>query len=85
MMNCITKAACVCIKNSKGSLDSQKSLASYCDDNSDVLIMSFVLDFSDGSLPMLNLANGCSGPAFSGTELLQCTSVEAGTRSKFVK
>ncbi|OAD02740.1 carbohydrate-binding module family 19 protein [Mucor lusitanicus CBS 277.49] len=68
-------------QNSKGSLDSQKSLASYCDDNSDVLIMSFVLDFSDGSLPMLNLANGCSGPAFSGTELLQCTSVEADIKT----
>lgn len=72
------------VKNSKGSSDSQKSLAFYCDDSSDVLVMSFVLDFSDGSLPMLNLANGCNGPAFSGTELLECSSVAAGKCIKFV-
>ncbi|EPB81481.1 hypothetical protein HMPREF1544_11800 [Mucor circinelloides 1006PhL] len=68
-------------QNSKGSSDSQKSLASYCDNNSDVLIMSFVLDFNDGSLPMLNLANGCNGPTFSGTELLQCTGVAADIKT----
>ncbi|KAK4516807.1 uncharacterized protein ATC70_011786 [Mucor velutinosus] len=68
-------------QNSKGSSDSQKSLASYCDGNSDVLIMSFVLNFSDGSLPTLNLANSCNGPAFSGTKLLQCTSVAADIKT----
>ncbi|KAL9539397.1 hypothetical protein MBANPS3_010287 [Mucor bainieri] len=68
-------------QNSKGSADSQKNLASYCDGNSDVLIMSFVLDFSDGSLPLLNLANGCNGPAFSGTELLECTTVAADIKT----
>lgn len=40
--------------------------------------MSFVLNFSDGSLPLLNLANGCEGSTFPGTELLNCTDVAAG-------
>ena len=40
--------------------------------------MSFVLNFSDGSLPLLNLANGCEGSTFPGTELLKCTDVAAG-------
>jgi hypothetical protein len=66
------------MKNSRGTSDSQKNLAAYCDDHSDVLIMSFVLDFSDGSLPSINLANGCEGSTFPGTELLKCTDVAEG-------
>jgi hypothetical protein len=42
------------------------------------MVMSFVLDFKDGSLPTLNLANGCNGPNFPGTGLLQCPSVGEG-------
>lgn len=40
--------------------------------------MSFVLNFKDGGLPLLNLANGCNGPNFPGTNLLQCPDVGKG-------
>ncbi|KAG2206238.1 hypothetical protein INT47_007251 [Mucor saturninus] len=62
-------------QNSKGGVDTQKPLSFYCDDSSDLLIMSFVLNFKDGGLPVLNLANGCNGPNFPGTGLLQCPDV----------
>ncbi|KAI8644014.1 glycoside hydrolase superfamily [Parasitella parasitica] len=62
-------------QNSVNKEDSQESLASYCDDKSDVMIMSFVLDFKDGSIPLLNLANACDGPVFPGTTLLKCDKV----------
>ncbi|KAI9487266.1 MAG: glycoside hydrolase superfamily [Benjaminiella poitrasii] len=62
-------------QNSKGGSDTQKALSYYCDDNADIIIMSFTLNFKDGSLPLLNLANSCDGPDFSGTELLDCSDI----------
>jgi chitinase len=40
--------------------------------------MSFLLDFRNGDLPVLNLANSCDGPTFPGTSLLKCTDIGAG-------
>ncbi|KAG1324636.1 hypothetical protein G6F62_008986 [Rhizopus arrhizus] len=62
-------------QNSKGGSDTQHSLATYCDGNSDVIILAFVLDFRNKELPQLNLANSCDGPRFPGTNLLQCPEV----------
>ncbi|KAI7898494.1 glycoside hydrolase superfamily [Cokeromyces recurvatus] len=62
-------------QNSRGGPNTQKPLSHYCDDSSDIIIMAFVLDFHDGSLPLLNLANACNGPTFPGTQLLDCPTV----------
>ncbi|KAI8077991.1 glycoside hydrolase superfamily [Gilbertella persicaria] len=62
-------------QNSRSGSNTQKPLATYCDSSSDVIIMSFVLDFKDSSLPTLNLANSCTGTAFPGTSLLKCHDV----------
>ncbi|KAI8370775.1 glycoside hydrolase superfamily, partial [Choanephora cucurbitarum] len=62
-------------QNSKNGANTQKALSTYCDDHSDVIIVAFTLNFVDGSLPTLNLANSCTGPVFSGTELLKCLDV----------
>ncbi|KAI8393744.1 glycoside hydrolase superfamily [Radiomyces spectabilis] len=62
-------------QNSAGGGSTQDQLASYCDDSSDVLIMSFLTDYNVGSLPSLNLANACVGTNFPGTNLLKCDKV----------
>ncbi|KAI7854286.1 glycoside hydrolase superfamily [Circinella umbellata] len=59
-------------QNSAGSADSQASLAEYCDDISDILIIGFITNFNVGDLPSLNVANACEGTTFEGTALLQC-------------
>ncbi|KAJ3539137.1 hypothetical protein NM688_g6411 [Phlebia brevispora] len=52
----------------------QQPIDYYCQDDSlDVIPIAFVnVFFSTGGLPELNLANSCSGPAFDGTDLLNC-------------
>ncbi|KAI8147614.1 glycoside hydrolase superfamily [Fennellomyces sp. T-0311] len=59
-------------QNSANSGSSQKNLAHYCDDSSDVLIISFITTFNVGGLPTLNVANACEGSTFDGTSLLKC-------------
>ncbi|ORX46534.1 glycoside hydrolase [Hesseltinella vesiculosa] len=53
---------------------SQKNLAYYCDDATDVLILSFLTDFNVGGLPTLNFASACT-ETFSGTNLLNCPNI----------
>ncbi|KAI9262665.1 glycoside hydrolase superfamily [Sporodiniella umbellata] len=62
-------------QNSKGGSDTQKPLSAYCDDGADAIIISFVLNFKNGNLPDLNLANACTEPFFPGTSLLSCPAV----------
>ncbi|KAI9480242.1 glycoside hydrolase superfamily [Zychaea mexicana] len=59
-------------QNSAGTGSSQKDLATYCDDTSDVLVIGFITNFNVGGLPTLNVANACEGSVFEGTSLLQC-------------
>ncbi|KAI8380119.1 glycoside hydrolase superfamily, partial [Blakeslea trispora] len=66
-------------KNGKGN---QKRLSHYCNRDSDVLLVSFLPDFHDGSLPVLNLADACNGPVFKGTNLLHCPQVGKATDIK---
>ncbi|ORY93852.1 chitinase, partial [Syncephalastrum racemosum] len=53
----------------------QQPLATYCDESTDALIMSFVNNFNIGSLPDLNLASSCKGTDFPNTNLLDCPQV----------
>ncbi|KAF7722949.1 Chitinase 1 [Apophysomyces ossiformis] len=63
-------------QNSAGAgANAQKPLATYCDDSTDAVIMSFVSDFNLGGLPSLNLANSCDGTYFPGSNLLTCPQV----------
>ncbi|KAG2216833.1 hypothetical protein INT45_005159 [Circinella minor] len=62
-------------QNSAASDSSQKSLADYCDDTSDILIIGFITNFNVGDLPTLNVANACNGAPFEGTALLQCNHI----------
>ncbi|CAO3689545.1 unnamed protein product [Rhizopus stolonifer] len=62
-------------QNSRGGSSTQKTLSSYCEDGSDVIVMAFVINFKNGNLPELNLANACAGSTFSGTSLLKCPSI----------
>ncbi|KAI8339795.1 glycoside hydrolase superfamily [Choanephora cucurbitarum] len=59
-------------QNGKGN---QKRLSSYCNHDSDVILVSFLPEFHDSSLPVLNLADSCNGPVFPGTTLLHCPQV----------
>lgn len=56
----------------------QQPLATYCDDSTDALLMSFVNNFNIGSLPDLNLASSCKGSNFPNTNLLDCPQVSSG-------
>ncbi|KAI8338928.1 glycoside hydrolase superfamily, partial [Chlamydoabsidia padenii] len=60
-----------------GGSGSQKNLASYCDDSTDVLVLSFLTEFNVGGLPSLNFANACT-TAFPGTQLLHCPDIGKG-------
>ena len=53
------------------------SLASVCADPSvDVVALAFLTDFfGTGGLPVVNFGSSCSGPTFSGTDLLQCSQI----------
>ncbi|KAI9316179.1 glycoside hydrolase superfamily [Dichotomocladium elegans] len=62
-------------QNSAGSTSSQKNLAYYCDSSTDVIIISFLVQFNVGKLPVLNIANSCVGSTFPGTELLKCDKI----------
>ncbi|KAJ3554495.1 hypothetical protein NM688_g3080 [Phlebia brevispora] len=56
----------------------QQPIDFYCEDDSiDVLPIAFIKTFfgTDG-LPVLDLANSCSGPSFSGTGLFNCQFLE---------
>lgn len=58
------------------------TLASVCASSSvDVVVIAFLNTFfgTDG-LPEINLASSCNGPAFPGTNLLQCTQVGYGSK-----
>lgn len=66
------------MQDSKNGVNTQLPLTSYCDGNSDVIILSFTLGFSNGNLPTLNLAGTCDSPNFPGTNLLSCPDVGAG-------
>ncbi|CEG69456.1 hypothetical protein RMATCC62417_05530 [Rhizopus microsporus] len=68
-------------QNSRGTSKSQRSLASYCDGNTDVVVLAFLYSFKDKDLPELNLANSCDGARFSGTNLLQCSEVGRDIKS----
>ncbi|KAI8888175.1 carbohydrate-binding module family 19 protein [Backusella circina FSU 941] len=68
-------------QNSANGANTQKPLREYCDGSSDMIIMSFLLDFRNGDLPVLNLANSCDGPSFQGTSLLECTDIGADIKS----
>ncbi|SAM03670.1 hypothetical protein [Absidia glauca] len=57
-----------------GGSGSQKNLASYCDDSTDVLVLSFLTEFNVGGLPGLNFANACT-TTFDGTQLLHCPDI----------
>ncbi|KAI9305999.1 glycoside hydrolase superfamily [Cunninghamella echinulata] len=63
-------------QNSAGAAGagSQKNLAAYCDDNTDVFLLSFLTSFNVGGLPSLNLANACE-TTFEGTTLLECPNI----------
>ncbi|KAI8982123.1 glycoside hydrolase superfamily [Mycotypha africana] len=61
-------------QNSKNGHNTQKALAEYCDDSADIILLSFILDFKDGGLPELNLADTCWN-FFKGTNLLHCPDV----------
>lgn len=60
-----------------GGSGSQKNLAYYCDDNTDVILLSFLTTFNIGGLPSLNFANACE-TYFDGTTLLNCPNIAAG-------
>ncbi|KAI8053678.1 glycoside hydrolase superfamily [Gilbertella persicaria] len=62
-------------QNSKNGRDTQKRLSYYCNSDSDVILVSFLPEYHDGSLPVLNLADACDGPVFPGTNLLHCPKV----------
>ncbi|GAA5799394.1 hypothetical protein HPULCUR_004809 [Helicostylum pulchrum] len=62
-------------QDSKNGIDTQSPLIDYCDNNSDVIVISFTLGFSGGALPILNLAGTCYEPNFPGTSLLSCPDV----------
>ncbi|KAI9318454.1 glycoside hydrolase superfamily [Dichotomocladium elegans] len=68
-------------QNSAGSSSSQKSLAAYCDDNTDVFILSFLVEFNVGKLPTLNFANACVDTYFEGTSLLKCDKIAADIKT----
>ncbi|CAO3594147.1 unnamed protein product [Absidia cylindrospora] len=57
-----------------GGSGSQENLASYCDDSTDILILSFLHEFNIGDLPTLNFANACT-TTFDGTKLLHCPQI----------
>ncbi|KAI8339164.1 glycoside hydrolase superfamily [Chlamydoabsidia padenii] len=52
----------------------QKNLASYCDDSTDILVLSFLCEFNLGGLPVLDFAGACT-TKFDGTKLLHCPSI----------
>lgn len=60
------------------------NLAFYCDDSSDVLILSLITQFNVGGLPTLNLANACTGTFLNGTNLLKCDQVGEGNSKERV-
>lgn len=43
--------------------------------------MAFTIDFKNGGLPMLNLANACEKTEFPGTSLLSCPSVGSNIKT----
>lgn len=64
-------------QNSAGGDDTQKRLADYCDDSTDIVLLSFLyVYYGTGGVPEVNFSNGCKdGTTFSGTGLLQCDNI----------
>ncbi|KAI8071474.1 glycoside hydrolase superfamily [Gongronella butleri] len=58
----------------QNSANNQKNLAFYCDESTDVLVLSFLMEFNVGGLPGLNFANTCE-TFFDGTTLLNCPQI----------
>ncbi|CAO3587987.1 unnamed protein product [Absidia cylindrospora] len=57
-----------------GGSGSQQNLATYCDDSTDIILLSFLTEFNVGGLPALNFANACE-TTFDGTQLLHCPNI----------